>query len=101
MKISGPTPNYIQQTYSQQNNQQAANDPSKTGATNEDNRGDSINLSERTRDLQKISQNLEVQPPEREQQLAKLKDQVQAGQYNVNAEQVAEKMIGSIMNQLG
>lgn len=102
MKISGPTPNYIQQTYSNQNSQQPAAAPQgNTGSTGEEVRGDSINLSEKTRDLQKVSQNLENQPAEREQRVAELKEQVEAGQYTVNAERVAEKMVGSIMDELG
>ena len=102
MKISGPTPNYIQQTYTSRNNQQTnATSRTKTGSGGEEPRGDSINLSQTTRDLQKVDQNLDTQSSERARRVAQLKEQVEAGQYTVNAEQVAEKMVGSIMDELG
>lgn len=102
MKISGSTPNYINQTYANQNN--AASNPNLQTKTDTDEaRGDNINLSSTTRDLQKIDQAMENDSveTERQQKVADLRQQVQAGQYTVNAEQVAEKMIGSVMDELG
>jgi negative regulator of flagellin synthesis FlgM len=100
MKISNSTQNYINQSYAAANKaaEQAANQEKpaeETVAT------DSINLSSTTRDLQKISAAAETEPENREQLVEDLKQQVQANQYTVNAEQVAEKMIGSIMDELG
>lgn len=98
MKISGSTPNYINQTYSNQAN--AATNV-KTEKSLEETKGDSLNLSPKTRDLQRISAALDVEPADRTKLVADLKQQVQANQYNVNAEQVAAKMIGSLMDKHG
>ena len=101
MKISNTTPNYINQTYANQ----AANQTKAAG--NQDKpaeeviAADSIKLSSTTRDLQKISVAAETEPAGREKLVQDLKQQVQSNQYTVNAERVAEKMVGSIMDELG
>lgn len=99
MKISNSTQNYINQTYANQTNP-AANSPSKLEKPVDELKMDSLNISPITRDLQKISAAMDTEPTERTTLVADLKQQVQAGQYTVNAEQVAEKMVGSIMNGL-
>ncbi len=102
MKISNSTQNYINQSYANQTANQAANTAAnKEKPAEETVATDSINLSSTTRDLQKISAAAETEPANREQLVEDLKQQVQANQYTVNAEQVAEKMIGSITDQLG
>jgi flagellar biosynthesis anti-sigma factor FlgM len=98
MKISNSTQNYINQTYPNQTNP-AGNSAAKLEKP-ADERMDSLNISPTTRDLQKISAAMDTQPIERTTMVADLKQQVQAGQYTVDAEQVAEKMVGSIMNDL-
>jgi len=99
MKISNSTQNYINQTYANQTNP-AGNSPSKLEKPVDELATDSLNISQTTRDLQKISAAMDTEPTERTTMVADLKQQVQAGQYTVNAEQVAEKMVGSIMNSL-
>ncbi len=98
MKISNSSPEYISQTY----NSQVAGAKAKAEkpAPESETRTDSINLSEKTRDIQKITRAMETQPADRTERIRKIKDQVQANQYNINAEQIAEKMIGSIMDEL-
>lgn len=98
MKISGSTTNYINQTYANQANS-AAN--AKAEKPTEETRGDSIKLSAKTRDLQKISAAMDTTPDDRTKLVADLKSQVQANLYNVNAEQVAAKMVGSLMDKHG
>lgn len=94
---------YINQSYAA-NNANAnttANTSADQGKQSEETFSDSINLSSTTKDLQKISAAAENAPMDRTQMVETLKQQVQAGQYTVNAEQVAEKMIGSILNEVG
>ncbi len=100
MKIS-TTQNYINQTYTNQAKSVANTQAPKTEKPADEAAGDSINLSPTTRDLQKISTAMDTEPVDRATLVADLKQQVQANQYTVNAEQVAEKMIGSLMNELG
>lgn len=99
MKISNSTQNYINQTYANQTTP-AVNSPSKLENPVDELAGDSLNISPTTRDLQKISAAMDTEPTDRTALVADLKQQVQAGQYTVDAEQVAEKMVGSIMNDL-
>ncbi len=102
MKISNSTQNYINQSYANQTANQTANTAAnKEKPAEETVATDSIKLSSTTRDLQKISVAAETEPANREQLVEDLKQQVQANQYTVNAEQVAEKIIGSITDQLG
>ena len=99
MKISNSSPDYINHAYT---NVAAKAKLEKSSAEQEtvETKTDSINLSEKTQDLMKISQAIETEQPERAERVQQIKNQVQAGQYNVNAEQVAEKMVGSIMDEL-
>ena len=94
MKISNT--NYINQTYANQPAAKTAKTKPAAAAP-----GDSINLSATTRDLQKISAASQADPENRAKRVQELKQKVETNQYTVNAEKVAEKMIGSIMDELG
>lgn len=98
MKISNT--NYINQTYTSQTGKQNAQSQARPAEETQA-PTDSIQLSSTTRDLQKIAAAAETAQPEREKRVQDLKEQVQNNRYTVNAEQVAEKMIGSIMNEVG
>lgn len=101
MKINS-TQQYINQSYAANNaNTTTANTSADQGNQSGETPSDRINLSPTTRDLQKISAASTKEPKERAQMVEGLKKQVQSNQYTVNAEQVAEKMIGSIMNEVG
>lgn len=100
MKISNSTPNYINQTYANQANN-AANQNAAQQKTADEAQTDSLNLSGRTKDLQKIAAAIDTQPTDRKQYVADIKQQVETDQYNVNAETVAEKMVGSLMDEIG
>jgi negative regulator of flagellin synthesis FlgM len=104
MKIN-TTQQYINQSYTANNANTTANTSADQGKQSQESLSDSINLSSTTKDLQKISAAAAEKSDDRTQQRAlmveDLKQQVQANQYTVNAEQVAEKMIGSIMNEVG
>jgi negative regulator of flagellin synthesis FlgM len=99
MKISNTTPNYINQAYAgQMSNTANQNLKSQKPA---DEITDSINLSNETKLRQKISIAMENEPVERKKYVADIKQQVETNQYNINAETVAEKIVGSFMNQFG
>jgi len=100
MKISNSTPNYINQTYANQANNTAGKNL-KSQEPAEEKVTDSINFSDRTKDLQKISRAMETEPADRKKYIADIKQQVETNQYTVNAETVAEKMVGSLMNEIG
>ncbi len=100
MKISNTTPNYINQTYTNQP-KAAAQQNLKSQAPVEETQSDSINLSSKTKDLQKISKALETDPTNRQQYVADIKQKVDNNQYDVNSESVAQKMVGILMDELG
>ncbi|MBU1194276.1 MAG: flagellar biosynthesis anti-sigma factor FlgM [Proteobacteria bacterium] len=102
MKISGTTSNYINQTYTSRAN--SANQDARP-AKNQDeavnsSMADSINLSNRTKDLQKISQSMDTQPTDRQKYVSDIKLKVETNQYNINVEAVAEKMTGTLMDEI-
>lgn len=98
MKISNTTTNYINQTYANQTNAAAQNE--KTFKAAEEAAAakatDSINLSARTRELQKIAGALETPDAEREKYVADIKQKVDSGTYDLNVDAVAEKMAKSL-----
>ncbi len=100
MKISNSTPNYINQTYASQSSNTASQNAAQQKAA-EEAQTDSINLSGRTKDLQKIASAIDAEPVNRQQLVADIKLQVETNQYNVNAEKVAEKLVGSLMDEIG
>jgi len=99
MKISNSTPNIINQAYGNQ-----ANNPSAQGLksqkNSDENLSDSINLSGRTKDLQKISKAMELEPVDRKKYVTDIKQQVETNQYNINAETIAEKMVESQIHKI-
>jgi len=100
MKISNSTPNYINQTYANQAGTNGTNAAQKAVKATDDGKADSINLSSKTLDLQKISKASEIQPEQRTQKLAALKESVEKNQYSMDAEKVADKILGSLMNEI-
>jgi flagellar biosynthesis anti-sigma factor FlgM len=98
MKISSSTPNYMAYT-------NPANQASQTEAavTNKEkpadgSKTDSINLSAKTMDLQKISTAMDTEPLDRKKMVADIKQQVDAGQYTIDAKMVAGKMLGNMID---
>lgn len=100
MKISNPNLSYINQAYSNPVSQEKNNEQPKTKETSNNSKQDTIELSEQTQYFQKISQAMDNNPAQRTKYVAKIKQQVENNQYNINTEAVAEKMIGSIMNEI-
>ncbi|MEE4363649.1 MAG: flagellar biosynthesis anti-sigma factor FlgM [Desulfotignum sp.] len=97
---NGPSNNYIQHaSYANQANSAATNIRAKNSRQPEETKTDIIDLSGKTRDLQKISQAMEIAPADRQQKISHIKQQVSANQYTVDALQVAEKMVGAILNE--
>jgi len=104
MKISNNTPNYLHQTYTNQTGAAAAKDLKSQKNPGEDTtvlQPDSINLSDRTKDLQKVSKAMETEPAERQKYVADIKQKVETNQYNMNAEAVAGKWADFIINEIG
>lgn len=52
-----------------------------------------VNLSTRARDIQQIRQILDKTPDIREDKVLELKRQIDSGNYRINEEKIAEKMV--------
>ncbi len=103
MKISNSTPNYINQTYANQTKPASAQNQKSFKSAEEAAAGqpsDSINLSTRTKDLQKISSALETPSVERQKYVSDIKEKVESSQYNVNVEAVAQKMAQNFIDEI-
>ena len=100
MKITNPNANIINQAYAipVHKNQNSLPDKEKTAGQNT---GDSVSLSSNTRELQKVFTAMQTEPKDRSAKIAELKTEVSQGQYTVNAEKIAEKMVGYFLNELG
>ena len=103
MKIYSNTQQYINQSYAANNanTNTTANTPADQEMQTQERPADRINLSATTMDLQRIETASTKEPEERAQMIAGIKEQVETGQYTVNAEQIAEKIVGSIFNEVG
>ena len=99
MKVSNTTPNYINQVYAGQIGN-IANQTLKSQKP-ADEITDSINFSDQTKTLQKINKAMENEPADRKKYVADIKQKIETDQYNINAETIAEKLVGSIMDQFG
>jgi len=44
---------------------------------------------------------MENEPADRKKYVADIKQKIETDQYNINAETIAEKLVGSIMDQFG
>ncbi|MEA3486365.1 MAG: flagellar biosynthesis anti-sigma factor FlgM [Thermodesulfobacteriota bacterium] len=54
---------------------------------------DKVSLSSTARDIQQAEKAIEQLPDVREEKIQELKDQIEAGKYNVNGEKIAGKML--------
>ena len=102
MKISNTTPGYINQSYTAQKGSAAAKQPkpAETTAGKADSFSDNISLSERTRELQKISTAADTDAAQRQKYVAELKQKVESNEYKIDIDAVAQKMAGTLMDDI-
>ena len=101
MKISNSTTNIVNQAYSNNaalQNQAAAN--AKSEKAKEANPSANVDFSNRTKDLQKISRALENEPVALSEKVSRLKKEINDNQYNFDADKVANKMVGALLDEI-
>jgi negative regulator of flagellin synthesis FlgM len=59
-----------------------------------------VNLSSRAKDIQQIRQIVDQTPDIREDKVIELKHQIESDNYRINAENIAEKMVGESLIDL-
>ncbi|HKL12604.1 MAG TPA: flagellar biosynthesis anti-sigma factor FlgM [Halanaerobiales bacterium] len=82
--------NKIMQAYQNLNKQNQQNvEQSKRSS-------DEVNISKQAKDIQKMQETLQSKPEIRQEKVAKIKNQVSNGTYQVNPQKIAEKIISNI-----
>lgn len=87
MKIHNNNINKMLNTY---NNQATTN---KSNKLERGKRADELNISSAARDFQIAMEQVKKQPEVRAEKVEALKKQIEAGNYTVDAKQIAEKMV--------
>ncbi len=62
---------------------------------------DTVQISDRSKLLNKVQSNVNSQEPQRAERLQMIKEQVQNGTYKVDAEKVADAMLKDLIKDLG
>ena len=75
-----------------------ASTSAKTEAANAPASTDRVELSANTVDVQKIKEALDATPSVRAEKVQALKEQIERGEYQVDAEKVANKMLISLLS---
>ncbi len=91
---------YINQLYPNENAQtqkQNINEP-QPAQTEPKASEDVVNISSSTKDLQLANEAANAADTERAERVDQLKQAYESGNYTINAEQVADKMLGSIIS---
>ena len=101
MKISSQNTNMVNQSYGRNQVPAPASDNKKEipATRNVDN----VSLSSATKDLQKVYQTMDTTPShesqDRSERISALKKKIETGQYKVDAEKVAESIMGFFIDK--
>ncbi len=103
--ITNITASYKKQTYIDKASENKRTDTRKTRESDQKSEipEDSVSLSETSREMQIAKEEVTSTPDTsaqeiREEKVEQLRQEVNEGKYQVNADQVAEKLIGSIIS---
>lgn len=102
MKVTGNPPFDTLEVYLRATATRSRVNPSLTPGTGTQGKPeDKVELSPRGREIQEAMQILKSVPDVREEKVALLKQQIEAGTYEVEGEKIAEKMLEeSLLNEL-
>jgi len=99
MKISGENQFVNTNAYVKSVRDKEKADPS-SGQTREPSTEDNVVLSPKAKEIQQARKLLEEVPDIREEKVARLKEQIQNGTYEIDAKKVAAKMVrDSLLNE--
>ncbi len=89
---------YVQNNQATQVAQQAERE--KQASAEQSQAADKVELSAASRDIQKIQEVLKNTPDIRAEKVQELKSKIESGQYRVDAREIANKMISSLIQDL-
>lgn len=100
--ISNITGKYEQAFLNEAADKQGINAPANTTETVETERtqDDRVSLSDASRELQTAKDSVAAAPDIREEKVAAVKQAVENGTYEIDPGKIADKMIGSIINEM-
>jgi negative regulator of flagellin synthesis FlgM len=100
MKISGKDPS-VRDAYVKQISQQQKEDAAAKPGVKSVEKADTIKISDEARELQETQKVMENIPDVQVEKVAKLKNQIENGTYDIKSGKIAEKMItDSVLNEL-
>jgi len=105
MKIDNKIANYeisqqITKSASNINEGQQLLDGQKNQEIKSESRDAIVNLSKASKDLRLANEALASAPDVREDKVAEIRDKIESGTYSMNNEAVADKMVGSFIDEL-
>ncbi len=102
MKISENSVNIGQQAYAKEIEATKPAEINKNEETSGEVKavGDTVSLSKSARDIQIAKDAVEVVPEIREETVQDLKKEVDSGSYEINSNQIAEKMVGANIDEI-
>jgi negative regulator of flagellin synthesis FlgM len=100
--ITNVTGKYEQAFLNETADKQGINSPAKTTEAVETERpqDDRVSLSDASRELQAAKDAVAAAPDVREEKVAEIKQSVVTGNYEIDPGNIAEKMIGSMINEM-
>jgi negative regulator of flagellin synthesis FlgM len=102
MKISNQNPvaqSKIQPEQIQQKDEAKVKQP-QTSGPDKVSKGEKVELSQKSKEIQKIKKLAEESPEIREKKVAELKQKIEQGTYNVKGEKVAQKILEDLLLDL-
>jgi negative regulator of flagellin synthesis FlgM len=87
---------YVNQVQDKEKNDEKAEEAAK-----QQQKADTVELSDTAQKIQEAKKQLESIPDVREEKVARLKEQIENGTYEIDAEKIADKMLkDSLLNDL-
>ena len=100
MKISAKDPS-VREAYVKQISQQQKEDAASKPGVKPVEKADTVQISEEARELQETQKVMENIPDVQVEKVAKIKDQIENGTYEIKSGEIAKKMVkDSIVNEL-
>ena len=100
MKITAKDPS-VRDAYVKQISQQQKEDAASKSGVKPVEKADTVKISEEARELQETQKVMENMPDVRVEKVAKIKNQIENGTYEVKSGEIAEKMVkDSLLNEL-
>ncbi len=93
--VSKTTPNDTQQI-----EQKPSSDEQKTGGVEQSGQDTVVNLSQASKEAQRIREIMLSEPDVREEKVAELKRKIEAGEYKMDHDAVAAKLVDSFIDEI-